>query len=170
MNNLLLGFGGFAAGAGVIVAIGLSATPSSITTPEGSPMTATSPMTARSGMEAQTATGSAGAELRIAHVLRGCHVWNSGQRRAATMRLSLPRGGRLTILDQDLDPHQLVELSGPRLRMPGPMAMMGKARVRFAQAGTYRLATKTVELPGQAMPEAKTIGPDNRLKLVVTVT
>ena len=29
MNNLLLGFGGFEAGAGVIVAIGLSAAPSS---------------------------------------------------------------------------------------------------------------------------------------------
>lgn len=87
-------------------------------------------------MAGQAATESAGAELRIAHVLRGCHVWNSGQRRAATMRLSLPRGGRLAILDQDLDPHQLGELSGPRLRVPAPMAMMGEARVRFAQAGT----------------------------------
>lgn len=82
----------------------------------------------------------------------------------------MPRGGRLTVLDQDLDPHQLVELKGPRLRMPAPMAMMGTGRLRFMRPGIYRLATKTVELPGQSMPEAKTVGPNNQLRLVVTVT
>ena len=79
------------------------------------------------------------------------------------MRIALPLGARLSILDQDLDAHQLVQLAGPRLRMPGPMAMMGRGQVRFTRAGMYRLATKTVELPGQSMPDAKTIGPQNPL-------
>jgi hypothetical protein len=169
MHKLLLGLGGFAAGAVAVVAIGQTNDPS----PHSAspvPMYAPSAMTQGSGMMGSTTVGGTNVELRIAHVLRGCHVWNDGRRRAATMRLSMPRGGRLTVLDQDLDPHQLVELKGPRLRMPAPMAMMGTGRLRFMRPGVYRLATKTVELPGQSMPEATTVGPDNQLRLVVTVT
>ena len=47
--------------------------------------------------------------------------------------------------------------------------MMGRGQVRFARAGIYRLATKTVELPGQSLPQGKTIRPDNHLRLIVTV-
>lgn len=48
---------------------------------------------------------------------------------------------------------------------------MGSGWLRFPCAGMYRrLATKTVDLPGQSTPDAKTIGPDNHLRLIVTVT
>lgn len=169
MHKLLLGLGGFAAGAVAIVAIGQTNAPS----PDSAspvPMSTPSAMTRGGGMMRDAAGGGGDVELRIAHVVRGCHVWNDGRRRAAVMRLSMPRGGRLTVVDQDLDPHQLFQLGGPRLRMPAPMAMMDSGRLRFMRPGVYRLATRTVELPGRSMPEAETVGPDNRLRLVVTVT
>ena len=43
-------------------------------------------------------------------------------------------------------------------------------QVQLMQPGTYRLATKTVEMPGNSMPEVKTIGPDNHLRLTIKVT
>lgn len=45
---------------------------------------------------------------------------------------------------------------------------MACERAVAAKAGVYRLGTKTVEMPG-GMEEVKTIGPDNKLRLVVTV-
>jgi hypothetical protein len=50
------------------------------------------------------------------------------------------------------------------------MMMGSTGRVRFMQPGTYRLTTKTVEILGNAMPEAETIGPDNHLRLTITVS
>jgi len=134
-------------------------------------------MSGPAAMRTTTMMGSGSAEttstsavaLSIRHVQRGCHVWNEDGRQSPMMRISLPRGGRLRILDQDLDAHQLVELSGPRMRMPAAMAMMDTANLRFMMPGVYRLATKTVDLPGAKMPDAPTVGPDNHLKLLVTV-
>src|SRR6266511_3381394 len=85
-----------------------------------------------------------------------------------TMRLSVGRGGRLSILNQDVDAHQLLQLSGPtKLHLGGPMMMNHGTTIAFAKRGVYRLKTKTVEMPGMA--EVETIGPDNTLRLVVTV-
>lgn len=108
-------------------------------------------------------------KLSILHVQRGCHVWRDGKRQGPMMRLTLPRGGRLSIVDQDVDAHQLVQVAGPRVHMPGPMRMMGRAQLTFMQPGTYRLATTTVDLPGASMTDVPTIGPDNHLRLTVTV-
>jgi hypothetical protein len=91
------------------------------------------------------------------------------------MRLTLKQGGKLAILDQDVDAHQLVQLSGPaRLRVGGPMLMNHGTVVSFARKGLYRLRTRTVEMPGGTGMngtgmKVKTIGPDNTLRLVVTV-
>jgi hypothetical protein len=40
--------------------------------------------------------------------------------------------------------------------------------LRFMKKGVYRLGTKTVEMKGSGM-DVKTVGPDNHLRLVVTV-
>jgi hypothetical protein len=40
--------------------------------------------------------------------------------------------------------------------------------ITFMKKGVYRLGTKTVEMPGGGM-DVKTVGPDNHLRLVVTV-
>jgi len=114
------------------------------------------------------------ATLTIEHVLHGCHTWSNGTTTATMMRLHLKVGQRLAILDQDVDPHQMMQLSGPaRLHLGGPMMplMMRHARmISFPSKGVYRLGTKTVHMPG-GMPsmDVKTIGPDNHLRLLVTV-
>ena len=171
MNKTLLALGGFAAGTLAMVAIVQYGGPTE-TARMGPGMGSTAAMTRNGSMmgAAPTTTATTRAvALSIRHVKRGCHVWNENGRQAAMMRISLPRGGRLSILDQDLDAHKLVELSGPRMMMPAAMTMMDTANLRFMRPGVYRLATKTVEVPGAEMPEAPTIGPDNHLQLVVTV-
>lgn len=70
----------------------------------------------------------------------------------------------------DVDPTyvQMMEFAGPaRLHLGGPMMMSHSRTISFPAKGTYRIGTKTVEMPG-AM-DVKTIGPDNNLRLVVTV-
>jgi plastocyanin len=114
------------------------------------------------------ASGPATAKLTIQHVQKGCHVWSNGKTTAAMMRLHLKVGQKLSILDMDVDAHQMVQFSGPaRMGMGGPMMMNRSVTLMFSKKGVYRLGTKTVPMPG-AM-EVKTIGPDNNLRLVVTV-
>lgn len=129
-------------------------------------------MTRGMSMSGSTMTASstlATQKLTIQHVQRGCHVWFNGKTRDAMMRLHLRPGQKLSIVDEDIDPHQMIELAGPmQVRMGGPMMMNHGMTLSFAKKGTYRLGTRTVEMPGGGM-EVKTIGPDNHLRLVVTV-
>lgn len=61
------------------------------------------------------------------------------------------------------------QFAGPmRLHMGGPMMMGRGTTITFSKKGVYRLGTQTVEMPG-AMMDVKTIGSDNKLRLVVTV-
>ena len=163
MNKLLIALLGFAVGGALVLgpAFAFERTTSSSGTP--------TPMPAMGAGMMGGAVGTAGAPVRltIVHVQTGCHVWSDGKRQAASMRLSLRRGARLAILDRDIDAHQLVQLSGPRLSLGGPMMMNHGTTVVFRQAGVYRLTTRTIEMPG--MPEIKTIGPDNTLRLTVKV-
>ena len=107
-------------------------------------------------------------KLMIQHVQNGCHVWSDGKKTASTMRLHLMRGQHLAIMDMDVDAHQMMQLSGPaHMRMGGPMMMNHGMTLTFQKAGVYRFRTKTVEMPG-AM-EVETTGPDNQLRLIITV-
>jgi hypothetical protein len=107
--------------------------------------------------------------LMIQHVERGCHVWSDGRTTGPMMRLQLKRGQMLRIMDMDVDAHQMLQFSGPtRLVMGGPMMMNHGMTLTFTKAGVYRLGTHTVAMPGGM--DVKTIGPDNKLRLVVTVT
>ena len=108
-------------------------------------------------------------KLTIQHVQKGCHAWFDGKTTGPMMRLNLKPGQKLSILDQDVDAHKMMQLSGPmHLRMGGPMMMNRGITLAFTKKGVYRLGTKTVEMPGGGM-DVKTIGPDNELRLVVTV-
>jgi len=108
-------------------------------------------------------------KLTIQHVQKGCHVWSDGQTTGAMMRLHLKPGQKLSILDQDVDAHQMMELAGPmHLRMGGPMMTSDGMSLAFMKKGVYRLGTKTVEMKGGGM-DVKTVGPDNNLRLLVTV-
>jgi hypothetical protein len=106
-------------------------------------------------------------ELTIVHIVRGCHNWTDGKTIAEKADVTLQRGGRLTLLNQDVDVHKLVQLAGPRIATGKAMAMNGSTKLRFATSALYRFKTVTSEMPG--MPDMKTIGPDYRLLLSVHV-
>jgi hypothetical protein len=107
-------------------------------------------------------------QLWITHFQKGCHVWSNGAEKAATMQLTLRHGTALSIINQDLDQHQLVQLTGPKVAVGRPMMMNHPQVIRFAKVGIYRFTTKVSPMAG--MPDVKTIGPDNVLRLTVRVT
>lgn len=174
MRNLIVLISGFVVGGVVMLAIALAA-PNKIhrtvqSSPQGSMRMGATMAGMSSGAMSSMSPGSlASVKLSIQHVQRGCHVWAHGTMTGAMMRLHLKLGQRLSVLDQDVDPHQMLEFAGPiRLHMGGPMMMNHGTTIAFSKKGVYRLGTKTVEMPGGGM-DVKTVGPDNKLRLVVTV-
>lgn len=170
MRNLIIAATGFVVGA-VVLAVVLVTLPrtTTVTVKQSSPQVAM-PMMGGSGMMGSASAAPAGNKLTIQHVLKGCHVWSNGKTLSPMMELTLRSGGKLSILDQDVDAHQLVQLSGPtKLHLGGPMLMNRGSTLRFARSGVYKFRTKTVETAGMGM-EVDTKGPDNTLRLVVTVT
>lgn len=97
---------------------------------------------------------------------QGCHVF-SGAVRGAHIRLSLAKGGALTVLNQDVDGHQLIQTSGPAKLALKALKMNDRAVLRFTKPGSYTFGTKPFELKG--MPAVKTMGMDNALRIIVTV-
>ena len=119
---------------------------------------------------AAQATAPASARLMIVHLQTGCHLWSNGRRQAETMSLRLRPGGRLTVLNADVDMHQLVQLGGPRVALPGPLMMSVSRTIRFDRPGVYRFRTKVVEVEGMdEMMDVETEGPDHVLRLTVLV-
>ena len=134
---------------------------------------------------AAAASAPGHASLVIRHQARGCHTWSvNGGRFEADQTITLSRGGWITIVNNDVMPHTLVETSGPAVKIenlktpmsmgghrpsrPGVMNHMGAtARVSFAHSGVYRFTTKAGE---DYMPGMKTIGEDYVLRLTVKVS
>ena len=106
-------------------------------------------------------------KLVIQHVVKGCHLLSNGSRQAASMSFSFKRGHRLQLLDQDIDPQALVQIAGPKVAIRGHMMMGQKQLVAFTQPGVYKFKTKVIEMG--PMMNVKTIGPDNTLRLTVSV-
>ena len=110
------------------------------------------------------------ATITIKHATRGCHNWSlDGKTWRASQSVTLVRGGVLTVVDNDVMPHKLIQLSGPKASLASAaMNHMGAmAHVGFPVKGTYVFTTKAGE---DYMKGIKTIGEDNVLKLVVKVT
>jgi plastocyanin len=109
------------------------------------------------------------AKLTIRHQLRGCHSWSlDGKHWNPTQKLQLTKGGTLTVVDTDVMPHTLVQVSGPKASITGAaMKKIGAtAKLSFSANGRYVFTTKAGE---DYMKGVKTIGEDNVLRLVVTV-
>ena len=110
------------------------------------------------------------ATLTIRHQTRGCHAWsfNNGAY-TASLRVRLARGTTLTVIDNDMMPHKLIQLAGPKAKLvtPAMKHMSAQAKVVFAKKGTYRFTTKAGE---DYMKGIKTVGPDNVLRVTVTVS
>ena len=170
MRYLVIATTGFVVGAGLIVGLllGLSQID---TSPAAQKQASAMPMSAGMNMTAGSMSTSALAteKLTIQHVQKGCHVWSDGGMKAATMRLHMKVGQKLAITDADVDAHQMMELAGPmRMQMGGPMMNGHGMTLSFTKKGVYRLGTKTVEMGDEGM-DVKTVGPDNNLRLIVTV-
>jgi hypothetical protein len=125
---------------------------------------------ATAGVLAGSALASSPPTLTIRHQLRGCHAWSfNGGAYKASLKIRLARGTALKVVDNDLMPHKLVQLAGPKAKLISPAMkhMSAQARVIFAKKGTYKFTTK----PGEDyMKGIKTVGPDNVLRLIVTVS
>lgn len=107
------------------------------------------------------------ASLTIMHVQKGCHVFARGATRKAKLTVTIARGGSVAITNMDTDGHKVLQTRGPIKFKARALKMNDRAVFTFKRAGTYRFTTKTFELAG--MPEMKTIGPDNTLRLTVVV-
>lgn len=174
MRYLLIALTGFLVGTGLIVGLlvvlpdATNATAKQAIAPKAAMPQMSGQMSGmRSGTMASVSLATQ--KLTIQHRQKGCHVWSDGQTTGAMMRLHLRPGQKLSIVDQDVDGHQLMQLAGPmRLHMGQPMMMNRGTTLAFMKKGVYRLGTKTVEMKGGGM-DVKTVGPDNNLRLLVTV-
>ena len=106
-------------------------------------------------------------DITIVHIVQGCHNWTNGSKLAEKAAVTMRPGGKLTILNQDVDAHKVVQLAGPKIATGAKMVMNKSVSLSFAKTGTYRFKTVTSEIMG--MPMMKTVGPDYRLLLTVNV-
>jgi plastocyanin len=112
------------------------------------------------------------ANVVITHITRGCHDWAvDGGSPAPTQTVKLTRGGYMTLTNNDVMPHTLIQTSGPAAAAAqGPqMGHMGaRSRVTFGTPGVYSFETKA----GEDYPSAKgmeTVGADHTLRMKVIV-
>jgi plastocyanin len=132
-----------------------------------------------------SAAATQGSTLVIRHQLRGCHTWSAnGDSFKAAQAITLHRGGAITVTNNDVMSHKLIETSGPAvtykrvstgmgmgLKGTFPAAMLARmgssSTLTFRKAGVYKFTTK----PGEDfMAGIKTVGADNVLRLTVTVS
>jgi hypothetical protein len=119
---------------------------------------------------ASAASSASHASLLIRHQTQGCHAWSlNGGAFKASQSTTLRRGGWLTVTDNDVMSHRLVETSGPTLRIAHPTLSHAGAmlKVTFLKPGVYHFTTKAGE---DYMPGIKTTGADNVLRLTVVVS
>jgi hypothetical protein len=119
---------------------------------------------------AGSAFGHAPKTITIRHQLRGCHAWSfAGGVYKASLTVKLDRDTVLVFVDNDMMAHKLIQLSGPKatLTTPNMHTIGAKAVAVFPKPGVYKFTTKAGEAYMKGM---KTIGPDNVLRLSVTVS
>jgi plastocyanin len=127
---------------------------------------------------AAPAGAKAPVQIQIHHATHGCHTWSVGNNAGrASQTVRVHAGTTFTITNNDVMPHTLVQLAGPKIALNAStmghmstmrMSHMG-ATTQFAlrAPGTYRFTTKAGEdYPGVTV---KTTGEDNVLRLTVVV-
>lgn len=118
-----------------------------------------------------TASAHMPTTITIRHQTRGCHAWSAanGPYKAA-LKIRVDRDASLVFVNNDVMPHKLVQVAGPKAHLSkvNMNRMSARAYVTFSQSGVYKFKTR----PGDdypAMGGMKTIGEDNVLTLTVTV-
>jgi plastocyanin len=118
---------------------------------------------------AAAAGGPSHASLVIRHQTRGCHSWSvNGGAFAPAQGIALKTGATITVTNNDVMPHTLVQTSGPKAVLTAPKMnhMSAIARVSFPNKGVYVFTTKAGE---DYVAGIKTVGADNVLRLKVIV-
>ena len=89
---------------------------------------------------AAAASAPGHASILIRHETHGCHAWSvNGGAFTAKHSITLRRGGWLTVTDNDVMSHRLVQTSGPALRIANAtLKHMGATlKVTFTKPGVY---------------------------------
>jgi len=121
---------------------------------------------------AATASAHAPQTISIRHQMRGCHSWSfANGPYKATLKIRVDRDATLRFVNNDVMPHKLVQLAGPKatITKANMRHMSAVAVLTFPRAGLYRFTTK----PGEdyaSMGGMKTVGEDNVLRLTVVVS
>ncbi|HEY3542787.1 MAG TPA: hypothetical protein VGK79_09600 [Gaiellaceae bacterium] len=108
-------------------------------------------------------------QVVIRHQMRGCHAWSvAGSAFKSTQTVTTKHGTMLSFMDNDIMPHTLVQLSGPKVTLHTPaMGRIGaEASLRLVAKGRYVFTTKAGE---DYTKGSMTMGEDNVLKLIVFV-
>ena len=119
-----------------------------------------------------TASAHMSTTVTIRHQMRGCHAWAvANGPYKASLKLRVDRDARLVFVNNDVMPHKLVQIAGPKARLSkaNMNRISAKAFVSFTKKGVYRFRTKAGE-DYPSMDGMKTIGEDNVLRLTVTVS
>jgi hypothetical protein len=110
-------------------------------------------------------------QIRIQHQVQGCHSWSVANGPFTAAQTFHARAGTaFTVTNNDVMPHTLVQLAGPRVVLSHPRMghMSAKASLTLRTPGVYRFTTKAGEdYPGI---HVKTMGKDNVLRLTVVVS
>ena len=110
-------------------------------------------------------------QIVIRHQVHGCHAWSVANGAFyPTQTVRVHASTSFTIKNDDVMPHTLVQLAGPRVALHSQrMGHMGATtQLTLLTPGTYRFTTKPGEdYPG--MTGMKTIGEDNVLRLRIVV-
>ena len=126
-------------------------------------------LTAMLALAAPVGAGST-AQIVIRHQMKGCHAWAVGnQAYSASQHVRVARGTTFTLVNNDVMPHTLIRLGGPKVAIGHALLNHVGASTTFKllKPGTYRFGTKAGEdYKGMAM---KTIGEDNVLRMTVVV-
>ena len=118
---------------------------------------------------AASASASPNANILIRHQVVGCHSWSvNGNAFAASQKIVVGPKTTFSFRNTDVMPHQLIQLSGPKVSFATPaMNKAGAhASVRLLKKGTYVFGTKVGE---DWIKGVVTKGEDNVLKLTVVV-
>ncbi len=116
--------------------------------------------------------GAKAATLVIQHSTVGCHDWSLNGSPLATHQVAhLQHGNGITVTDNDVMPHELVQTAGPAAEMAGmQMGKLGaQSTMVFPTPGVYKFTTKA----GEDYPSAAgivTTGEDHVLTLTVYVS
>jgi hypothetical protein len=110
------------------------------------------------------------ASLSIIHVTKGCHVLMlNGAPGVVHTTVHLAKGGKLSMINNDEQQHQAVQLSGPvKLPTLADMNSLGAtSQAIFTKPGVYRFK---FTIGRDFVKNLKTIGPDYKMTMKVIVS